>query len=167
MTLQAEEILRHRGRTYPLTSRPLETCADDSLCAYVQALPMRCTALHRGYRGTWEIKGCRLWLIDLAGTAWDHTGTTSRLDDEGAPAVQPALPMFAEWFTGDLESPRGAGARVAQYMRDWPFYRVFRIERGVVLSSHLRDNRPKFRTGAAAGARLFRMLDAAWAGEEP
>lgn len=57
MTLQAEEILRYRGRTYPLTCRPLETCADDSLRGYVQDLPTRCTALHRGYRGTWEIKG--------------------------------------------------------------------------------------------------------------
>lgn len=159
MTLQAPELLRHRGRTYPLLTQPLETCDDADMVARIKAQPVRSTALFRGYRGTWAITRGRLLLVDLQGDAPGFLRVTShRHWDDGHPAPPP-LPIAADWFTGELVSGVGETHRVHQYGLDWARYRVFHVERGVIVGSLVRDNRAELREGMARYARLCRMLD--------
>ena len=159
MTLQAPELLRYRGRTYSLRTQPLETCDDAALVARIKAQPVQSTALHRGYRGTWEIKRGRLWLVDLAGAAPGYTSGTAHLHwDDGHPAPPP-LPLAADWFTGELVAGVGPAEKVHMYAVDWASYRIFHVERGVIVGIQVRDNRAKVREGTARYARLCRMLD--------
>jgi hypothetical protein len=159
MTLQAPELLRYRGRTYSLQTEPLETCDDAALVERIKAQPLRSTALWRGYRCTWEIKRGRLWLVGLAGAASGYMSVTTHLHwDDGHPA-RPPLPIAADWFTGELVSGVGTAQRVYQYAQDWASYRVFHVERGVVVGTEMRDNRAELREGMARHAKLCRMLD--------
>ena len=102
MTRQHSELLRYRGRTYPLLGRPLDSCGRKDVQDRMKLLQMNSTALWRGYLGTWEVKGGKLWLVDLPATIREHSGgelhhadrelTWLFPDDEG--------PVLADWFTG-------------------------------------------------------------------
>ena len=104
----------------------------------------------------------RLWLVELAATIreytsaenWHHAGRDLSWlfpDAEG--------PVLADWFTGELVSGVGAAHRVYQYAQDWANYRVFHVERGVIVGTEMRDNRAELREGMARHAKLCRMLD--------
>jgi hypothetical protein len=102
------------------------------------------TALRRGYHGTWEVRRGRLWLSSLTATIreplkhepddWQHT---ERGIDWLFPGV--AAPVPADWFTGELVSPRGQG-NVLHGIVKWPTARVFHVERGAIVGTELRDN---------------------------
>ena len=61
-----------------------------------------CTALWRGYIGSWEITGDRLYLVGLNGTLKDGT-------EVNVETILPGYPgrVFAHWFNGTLRAPRG------------------------------------------------------------
>jgi len=87
------------------------------------------TACWRGYIGSWEIKEGRFFLCGLCGQY----------------KLQGEEPLFADWFTGVLRIPRG---RMLHYVH-MGFGSVYekelhiKIEKGVVVKSHVVDNRGK------------------------
>lgn len=162
MTLQREEVLVHRGRRYALLVRPLESCADPDVRVNMHLIQMQSTSLARGYQGVWEIRAGRLWLTELHATIreytstddWHHAQRDLRWLFPGADG-----PVSADWFSGELRAGRGTPERTHLYAQDWPYYRVYRVERGRVLSSALQDNRIALRAGGAVAARLTKYLD--------
>ncbi len=95
------------------------------------------TALHRGYVGSWEISGGRLYLVKL--TAVLETGRDASLE-----SVFPGFPerVFAHWFTGTIRIPRGErlkyvhGGYLSVYERD----EMLEFERGAILRTWVRNN---------------------------
>lgn len=138
MTAQIGEILRYEGNTVRMCDTPLSNYfalggrrpdPDFDSCT--------CTALWRGYVGTWEIIDSRLYLVDLSGDLED--GTRACLA-----TVFPDYPerVFAHWFTGNLRIPEGKLIKyvhmgfASQYERD--FFLVFR--NGILVSTETRKN---------------------------
>ncbi|MGC8494817.1 MAG: hypothetical protein ACP5SH_24095 [Syntrophobacteraceae bacterium] len=96
-----------------------------------------CTALWRGYIGTWEILDGRLYLIELHGTLED--GSEAELS-----SIFPDFPdrVFAHWFSGTIRAPLG---KLIQYVhmgyasiheRDL----LIEVARGVVTGVGIRGN---------------------------
>ncbi len=140
-TAQFEEHLRIDGRVWKMQSTPLE--------AVLKRLPQRPpvfasqgSALWRGYRGTWELRCGRLWLVSL------HR--LGREGPDGSPwrpvplsVVFPGQrgPILATWHSGVLRIPQG---RMVQYVH-MGFGSVyektleFRVVHGVVHSTRRTD----------------------------
>jgi hypothetical protein len=96
-----------------------------------------CTALWRGYVGTWEIVNDRLYLVELHGTL--ENGATVTLE-----TVFPGYPkrVFAHWYSGSLRLPQGKRLEyvhmgwASTYERD-----VFLdLKRGVVVGKRVQIN---------------------------
>ena len=87
------------------------------------------SACWRGYVGTWEVKEGRFYLVGL----------------QGGYQLAGSEPLFAEWFSGVLRVPRG---KILQYVH-MGFGSVYeeevhiKIEKGMVIKSHVVDNRGK------------------------
>lgn len=176
MTMQSPEALIHRGRRYALRGQPLDDCTDPSVRDRLEGLrrgegvQVMCSGLWRGYRGTWEIKAGRLWLVTMesarslvyasppanmppadpdsfegSGHAWLFPGTHG--------------PVLADWFTGALQSPRGRAQRTGPGYGT-PYTRVFHVEAGVIVGTELKDNRAALRKaskGPTAGEAVARL----------
>jgi hypothetical protein len=99
MTAQIPEKLLMNGKTLTLCSEPLHGYfalhGEPDFVA-------NCTALWRGYVGTWEIRDARLFLIGIEAEYQD--GTRASLS-----ALFPGQSerIFARWFSGTLRCPRG------------------------------------------------------------
>ncbi len=148
MTSQFKEGLRYRGRNHVLLSEPLDACRDAGVRERKGQLRFMSTALQRRYLGTWEIKRDRLWLVDFAANVLGPSGVVESY--EGAQGIEwlfPGMgcPMLVEWFTGELESPRGRNSLKNMLDNEWPDVRVFYVEHGIVTGTELRDNRAKIR----------------------
>lgn len=97
------------------------------------------TACWRQYRGTWEIKDGKFYLVSLQ-------GRFRLLGEE---------PLLADWFTGVIRIPRG---EMLQYVH-MGFGSVFaqelhiKIEQGVVVNERVIDNRGKEFDGGELGWR--------------
>lgn len=103
MTAQIGEVLRYEGKTVRMCDTPLGDFfslggrrPDPDFDTY------GCTALWRGYVGTWEIVDGRLYLVDLAGEFED--GSPVSLG-----AVFPDFPdrVFAHWYSDTIRIPEG------------------------------------------------------------
>ena len=87
------------------------------------------TGCWRQYRGTWEIRDDRLYLVSIAGKFRLRRGQ----------------PLFAEWFSGTLRICRG---ELLQYVH-MGFGSVFEeellidVDQGVIVESRVQDNRGK------------------------
>ncbi len=109
MTAQIGEILRYGGNTVRMCDTPLS-----GYFALGGRRPepdfdsFRCTALWRGYVGTWEIFDDRLYLVGLAGELED--GSSGSLA-----TVFPDFPdrVFAHWHSGTIRIPEG---KLLQYV---------------------------------------------------
>lgn len=148
MTTQATELLVYRGREYCLTTQPLDWCQSPDVRERKGLFQMASTALRRGYSGTWEIKGGRLWLVGLDAWIRHYTSATEwQLSERGLSWLFPDAvgPVLADWFTGTLESPRGKVVFSGTSVIGWPQTRVFQVAAGVVTDTDLRDNRPALR----------------------
>lgn len=89
----------------------------------------RSTACWRGYRGTWEIRDGRFYLVELLGQF--------RLREGG--------PVFAEWFSGVLRVPKGEMLHYV-HMGFGSIYAEelhIKIENGVVVATRIIDNHGK------------------------
>jgi hypothetical protein len=139
MTAQFNEHLRYQGEEYPLSSLPLS----DYFLLTGKPSPFSghwCTALWRGYVGTWEITHDRLYLVGLSGRLADDTEVDMSL-------LFPEYPQraFAHWFSGVLRVPQG---ELLQYVH-MGFASVyeqelcFEVERGMVRRTWIeRHERP-------------------------
>lgn len=137
MTAQIPEQLHIDHEVHSLCTNPLSQYFDKADISN----PFdghRCTALWRGYVGTWEIVRDRLYMIRLEGyqTGSDMPATLETLF--------PGFPerVFAHWFTGELRVPQGKllkyvhGGYSSTYERDL----FIAIEHGCVLSRRVHVN---------------------------
>lgn len=143
MTAQMGEILRYGGKTVRMCDTPLR---DYFALGGRRPEPdfdsFGCTALWRGYVGTWEVADGRLYLVGLSGDFED--GTPVSLG-----AVFPGYPerVFAHWYSGTVRIPEGKLLRyvhmgfASNYERD--VFLAFR--NGILVSMQTRTN------GTAAG----------------
>jgi len=131
MTAQAPEKLLYKGEELTLCSEPLGPFLEFS--GSTVKFDARCTALWRGYVGTWSIENDRLYLVALKGSVI----TDDEISEVGLEALFPDYPdgVFAHWFTGELRCPSGAllnyvhGGYGSTYERDL----FLRVQRGVLL----------------------------------
>ncbi len=119
-TQQRTEILHHDGKTSALLALPLgPLLTQDPEVA--EALKKhtsgpRCSAAMRGYRGTWAIRGKRLYLVRLVSNPCG-AGEPIPLADI-FPGTKGAV--FAQWYSGTLVAPFGRqdnNLNVPRYMR--------------------------------------------------
>ena len=98
MTAQfTEQILLH-GHKRTLCTDPLESFF--KISGTRPKFQVTCTALWRGYVGTWEILNERLYLIDLDAVL--QTGQIANIA-----TIFPGFPerAFAPWYSGKLRIP--------------------------------------------------------------
>jgi hypothetical protein len=135
MTAQISEILRYEGEELALCTEPLGDYF--SLIGLDTPFEPNCTALWRGYVGTWEIAQSRLYLIGLTGTLRD--GTDAKLA-----SLFPGFPerVFAHWYTGTLRAPQGKLLRYVHqgYRSTHERDLLFGVTKGVVVWTNVWDN---------------------------
>lgn len=135
MTAQCSENLIYQGKELRLCAEPLRPFLEFS--ASTVKFHADCTALWRGYIGTWSIEHDRLYLVALKGSVL----TDNVLREVGLDALFPDYPdgVFAHWFTGELRCPSGAllnyvhGGFGSTYEKDL----FLRVQRGVVLEERI------------------------------
>ena len=136
MTAQIAESLIYEGREVSMCATPL-----DDYFAFGGNRPnfdtWRCTALWRGYVGSWEILNGHLYIIGLHGELED--GSLVTLAD-----VFPDFPdrAFAHWYSGTLRIPEG---RQIEYVHmgfgsTYESDLFIEIERGVVVGTRIQHN---------------------------
>ncbi len=135
MTAQFAEKILYRGEEMALLTTPL---AD--LFTLRESKPQfdpDCTALIRGYMGTWQIDEGKLWLIALEGKLKDGTDsqvTTLFPDTSG--------PVLADWFSGTLRIPQGELLEYVHsgfksiYERDL----LLEVDKGCIVSESVQHN---------------------------
>lgn len=151
MTAQIAERLIWDGQEHALLSNPLSSYFE--LGGDKPAFQSTSTALWRGYVGTWEIKGDRLYMVALKGVLED--GREARLD-----TVFPGFPdrVFAHWFSGTLRVPQGKRLNyvhmgyASTYERDL----ILTLQKGVLVGQEVITN-GQAEDGAPAGYGVAAM----------
>jgi len=135
MTAQIAEKLYYNGDEHSMTTNPL---SDYFYYAGIKPdFADTCTALWRGYVGTWEILDNRLYLIGLHGTLNDGNQATLA-------TFFPDFPerVFAHWYTGTIRLPQGKLIKyvhmgyASTYERDI----MLSVEKGVIVETTVRHN---------------------------
>lgn len=135
MTAQIAERLRYKGQDFAMRTTPLSRYfvmagANPSFESY-------CTALWRGYVGSWEIVDARLYLVGLSGKLKGGT-------DASLTTFFPDFPdcVFAHWYSGTIRILQGKQLEYMHRSYDNTYERdlFLDIERGVVVSARLQNN---------------------------
>lgn len=153
MTVQVLEGLRYKGRAYALLETPLDSCPYACVRERWKFLRWASTAERRGYSGDWEVKGGKLWLVGLGVYVCESTEhPVWHPPEKGIMWMFPGMapPVLADWFSGELQSPRGRTTLRNLMNEERPFLRVFHVDRGTVTGTELRDNRAEIRAERAA-----------------
>lgn len=149
MTAQIGEVLHYEGKTVRMCDTPL---SDYFALGGRRPNPdfdtFGCTALWRGYVGTWEIVDGRLYLVSLAGEFED--GTPVSLG-----AVFPDFPnrVFAHWYSGTIRIPEGKLLQyvhmgfTSRYERDV----LLEFRNGILIATEIRTNGTASEDGANTG----------------
>ena len=131
MTAQYSERLLFEGQELTLCAEPLGPFLEFS--GSTIKFQATCTALWRGYVGTWAIENDRLYLVKLSGISVINGNER----EVGLETLFPDYPdgVFAHWVTGELRCPSGA---LLKYVHGGfgSLYKIdqfFRVQRGVVL----------------------------------
>ena len=135
MTAQISEKLLFEGQKHAMCTNPL-----GNYCALGGELPRfasNCTALWRGYVGTWEIINDRLYLVELQGEL--KSGQDADLE-----TVFPGYGerVFAHWYSGVIRLPQGKMLKYihmgygSTYERDL----LLNFEKGVLISRLMKVN---------------------------
>lgn len=135
MTAQFPEALIFDHKEHAMCAEPLGVYLQ--LMGIAKLFRARHTACSRGYMGTWEILGRRLYLIGLKGNL--KLGGSANLE-----TLFPGFPdrVFAHWFSGTLRIPQGKlleyvhGGYGSRYERD--LFLV--LEAGVLQSQRTKVN---------------------------
>lgn len=135
MTAQIAEKLILNGQEFALCSNPLEDFF--RLGGARPDFAKICSALWRGYVGTWEIMNDRLYIINLRGTL--QNGENASLE-----TVFPDYPerAFAHWYSNILRIPQGEMLEYVHagygsiYERDL----MIEVEHGVIVGSFTKQN---------------------------
>jgi len=135
MTAQIGENLSYEGCSATMCSEPLGAYFE--LAGIAPGFQANCTALWRGYVGTWEITDGRLYLTGLDGTLNDGSQATLATFFPDYPER-----VFAHWYSGTLRVPQGKlldyvhGGYGSTYEDDL----LISVEKGVVTRSAVRHN---------------------------
>ena len=107
MTAQFTEVLKLRGENLSLCTYPLSVYLKSS--GNPIELQSTSTGCWRGYVGTWEIIGDRLYLVKF----WGNRKGETDYQQVSLKDVFPDYPdgVFAHWFTGELRCPQGERLR--------------------------------------------------------
>ena len=136
MTAQFSEQLRYQGEDLAMYTNPLDDYF--AMGGFTPHFDLTCTALWRGYVGSWEIINERLYLVGLKGDLED--GTRASLA-----SVFPDFPnrAFAHWFSGSIRVPQGKVLEKVHLGYGSTFERdlFLDVERGVVVGTRVRHNR--------------------------
>jgi hypothetical protein len=135
MTAQFQENLIYEGQQLGMCTTPLGEYF--AMGGNAPEFEYNCTALWRGYIGTWEIVDDRLYLIELCGT----------LKDGGEASVATIFPdypdrVFAHWYSGTIRIPQGRRLKyvhmgyASTYERDM----LLEIEKGILKKTFVRHN---------------------------
>lgn len=135
MTAQIGESLRYQGEWVSMCSEPLGDYF--AMGGHQPEFLANCTALWRGYVGSWEIVAGRLYLVKLTGSLKD--GTEASLE-----TVFPGFAerVFAHWYCGTVRIPRGQRLHYRHmgygsvYERD----EMLEFERGVIRRTWIQYN---------------------------
>jgi hypothetical protein len=158
MTIQTPETLIYEGIEYSMRSFVLEQVKPK-----IEFHPIG-SFCWRGYRGTWEIKNNKLYLVDLI--AWRRDPNSRRIVpqirvDEEAEfymgereefdfqelALQDVFPavstdgVFADWFTGELAIPSKSSDEKGKHAN----YLVFSLLNGVIQSKSIKSYKEAFK----------------------
>ena len=135
MTAQIAERLFYQGESLSLCTNPLESYF--AMGGIKPRLESVCTALWRGYVGSWEILENRLYLVGIEGTV--EGGEEATLG-----TFFPDFPdrVFAHWYSGSLRIPQGKQLEYVHMGYASTFERdlFLDIERGVVVAKRVRQN---------------------------
>ncbi len=135
MTAQVPEELFFKSKKYAMCTNPLE-----DYCALGGELPKfapSCTALWRGYVGTWRIACNRLYLAKIDGKLM--SGQDAALETV-FPGYQKRV--FAHWYSGVIRLPQGKMLQYVHlgygstYERDL----LLEFEKGVLISRRVKVN---------------------------
>jgi len=153
MTAQIAERLCYEGRDLSMCSQPLSDYF--TLAGARPAFDTRsCTALWRGYIGTWEVRDGRLYLIGLSGTLKE--GTEANLA-----TVFPDFPerVFAHWYSEQLRVPQGKQLEYVHmgYASTYEEDLLIEIEKGVVVNIDIRQNGTSLEADAPEGYGIGAM----------
>lgn len=139
MTAQIAESILYQGTHYGMFSQPL----DD----YFKQRSINpkldvgsCTALWRGYVGSWEIDNEKLYLTQLLDSNGLFKGTS--LIDIDTFFTDVESRVFANWFTGVLKIPQGKRIRYVHYGFASQFERtlLLTIEKGKLICAETIQN---------------------------
>lgn len=135
MTAQIAERLLFQGEAVSMCTNPLESFF--AMGGFKPRFEPVCTALWRGYVGSWEIVQNRLYLVGIEGTV--EGGSEATLG-----AIFPDFPdrVFAHWYSGSLRIPQGQQLEYVHMGYASIFERdlFLDIERGVVVATRVRQN---------------------------
>lgn len=135
MTAQIAEKLRYRGEDVTMCTNPLSDYF--AMGGVNPRFESNCTALWRGYVGSWEIIDDRLYLVGLNGKLED--GTNASLA-----TIFPEFPdlVFAHWYSGTIRIPQGKQLEYVHMGYGSTFERdlFLDVERGVVVATRVRHN---------------------------
>jgi len=100
MTAQISEKLKYKGKKYDMCSEPLK--AYFALAGIKFKPKVICSALSRGYVGSWKIIDDRLYLVKLK-NGYDKDAKSCMAE------YFPDHPdgVFAEWYSGKIRLPQG------------------------------------------------------------
>lgn len=135
MTTQMLETLIDQGKTLKMLNEPLEKhLARDG---HYPDLDCTCSALWRGYRGTWQIIDNRLYLIQIEGTL--RNGEPA---DIGSFFPQQAQPVWAQWCSETLHILLDSDRDTALDMRCNDFGKVLcvKVRKGQVRNRYVHDH---------------------------
>lgn len=132
MTAQFTEQIIWQGQKRSLCTEPLEPFFE--LSGLQPEFEAMCSALWRGYVGTWELFNERLYLVGLNGKL--KSGQVANVA-----TIFPGFPdrVFAHWYSGVLRIPMGGllqyvhGGYGSVYERD----QFITIKRGVMVATSL------------------------------
>lgn len=152
MTAQIAERLRYQGDDMAMCTNPLSDYF--AMCGVKPRFESNCTALWRGYVGSWEIVKDRLYLIGLNGTLED--GTAASLA-----TVFPEFPdrVFAHWYSGTIRVPQGKQLEYIHMGYGSTFERdlLLDVERGIVVATRVRHNGIADTVGGCEGYEIGAM----------
>ncbi len=135
MTAQFGEGLIYHGSKVTMCTEPL-----GDYFAFGGERPdfaTNCTALWRGYVGTWEVIDDRLYLVSLSGTLRDGTKATLA-------TIFPDYPerAFAHWYSGTLRIPEGKQIEYVHMGYGSTFERdiLLKIDKGLITGTSIQNN---------------------------
>jgi hypothetical protein len=139
MTAQFHERLNFDGEELSMTATPLGLVAG-KLHKTIQ-LKQNCTALWRGYVGSWELTDKKLYLVEISAELSEED-RFCRLDD-----FFPGYPdrVFAHWVNQTLTVPRGKQLKYIHmgFGSIYEYTLYLKIRRGLLVETWVEDNRDK------------------------